>query len=150
LGYDLTPRLALQKMGTEAGRDVFGKDLWIISVEKKILEYDRVVLADTRFPNEIAFIRKLYGHVIRVVRGPEPSFYEDLMDYQNKTDNCWYTRPSEEEMMKLNHPKIHYSEWAWIGTHFDYLLNNDGSLHELEANINYALTLLAGPCKIAV
>lgn len=145
LGYDLTPRLALQKMGTEAGRNVFGQKLWITSVENKILQHEKVVLADTRFPNEIEFIRKLYGQVIRVKRGPEPGFYEDLIKF--KADDRW-NKPNEEEMMGLNHPKVHYSEWAWIGTHFDYLLDNDGPLNELEANVNYMLTLLAGPCKM--
>jgi len=142
LGYDITPRLALQKMGTEAGRGVFGTNLWITSVERKILEHDRVVLADTRFPNEIEFIRKLYGHVIRVERGDEPEWYEEALLINKK-----YGKICNK---MSNYPDVHYSEWAWIGTHFDYILNNDGSLHELEANTNYMLTLLAGPCKIAV
>jgi len=142
LGYDLTPRLALQRMGTEAGRDVFGRDLWITSVEKKILEHDRVVLADTRFPNEIDFIRKLYGHVIRVTRGPEPDYYNDLMSYFS--DANWIGA-SPYKFMHEQFPKVHASEWEWIGTHFDYLLDNNGSFRELEANTNYMLTLLGGP-----
>jgi hypothetical protein len=139
LGYDLTPRLAMQKMGTESGREVFGKNLWIVSVENKILQHEKVILADTRFPNEIEFIRKLYGHVIRVVRGPEPEWWDNAEMANNKS---WPTA------MEINWPKVHYSEWAWIGTHFDYLLDNNGSVSELEANVNYALTLLAGPCKM--
>jgi hypothetical protein len=141
LGYDLTPRLALQKMGTEAGRDVFGKDLWITSVEKKILEHEKVVLADTRFPNEIEFIRKLYGHVIRVSRGPEPEWW----------DTALIANSSKKYLlsMETHFPKVHLSEWAWIGTHFDYLLDNNGSIHELNANTDYMLTLLQGPVKLS-
>jgi hypothetical protein len=103
LGYDLTPRLELQRMGTEAGRDVFGTDLWITSVEKKILEHEKVVLADTRFPNEIEFIRKLYGHIIRVVRGPEPEYYEDLINFG---DSNWYG-VAPNRMMNEKYPKVH-------------------------------------------
>lgn len=140
LGYNLTPRLAMQKMGTEAGRDVFGRDLWITSVENKILQYEKVVLADTRFPNEIAFIKKLYGQIIRVKRGPEPEFWNDALA-ENRNE---FNTPVMEQKWE----NIHYSEWAWIGTHFDYQLENEGSLGELQANVDYMLTLLNGPVKI--
>jgi hypothetical protein len=131
LGYDLTPRLALQKMGTEAGRDVFGMNLWITSVENKILQYDNVVLADTRFPNEIAFIHKLYGTVIRVKRGPEPEWWSAAL--AENSGNI-------PDGMKKHHSKIHYSEWAWIGTKFDHTLENDGDLNDLEREVDFILT----------
>lgn len=143
LGYNLTPRLAMQRMGTEAGRNTFGDNLWITSVEHKILQHDKVVISDTRFPNEIEFIRKLYGQVIRVSRGPEPEWWDDAI-----RSNLFSIENSKTNDMELNYPEVHYSEWAWIGTHFDYLLHNDGPLNELESNVSYALTLLAGPCKM--
>lgn len=140
LGYDMSPRLALQMMGTEAGRNVFHRDIWIYSIENKILEHEKVVLADTRFPNEISFIRKLYGHVIRVSRGSDPEWWDDALGENQDNFNT--------PIMEQKWPKIHYSEWAWIGTHFDYLLHNEGSLNELEANVTFALTSLHGPCKM--
>jgi hypothetical protein len=36
MGKEFSPRLALQLMGTEAGRDIFHTDLWIYSVERRI------------------------------------------------------------------------------------------------------------------
>jgi hypothetical protein len=35
LGMDFSPRLALQLMGTEAGRNVFGTNLWVLSMIKR-------------------------------------------------------------------------------------------------------------------
>ena len=57
LGYDFTARMALQKIGTEAGREVFHPDLWIFTLEKKLEYSNRIVIADTRFPNEIQFLK---------------------------------------------------------------------------------------------
>ena len=60
-GKYITPRYMLQLMGTEAGRDVFHKDLWILSLEKKLGMYKDVVIADVRFPNEMKFIQDKGG-----------------------------------------------------------------------------------------
>src|SRR5438105_1143764 len=70
-GRDLKPREVLQKMGTEAGRNVFHPDLWTRSLERRITTdgYTNHVITDVRFPNEAKLIRELGGHVIEVTRG---------------------------------------------------------------------------------
>jgi len=138
-GRPFTPREALQKMGTEAGRDVFHEDLWIYTLEHKLEKYPNVVIADVRFQNEIAFIRKKGGSIIRVKRGEEPEWYDTALAENSGR---------EPEAMVMKYPFIHYSEWAWIGTPTDYLIHNEGSVHELEVNMKYALTVLQGPVKI--
>lgn len=141
-GYDVTPRHILQQMGTEAGRDVFHKDIWIHTVERKIKykqewEFeDNFVIPDVRFPNEIEAIRKWGGFIVRVVRGNEPSWF----DIARKANN-------EKNTDLMSEYNIHYSEWAWIGQQFDYLISNNGTITMLEADVGHLLRVFTGPIK---
>ena len=76
-GRVFTPREALQKMGTEAGRDVFHKDIWVISLLNRAKGKD-VVVTDVRFKNEIQYIQDNGGIVIRVKRGVDPIWFSHL------------------------------------------------------------------------
>ena len=142
-GSDFSPRLALQLMGTEAGRDVFHKDLWVFSLERKLGMYPNVVIADVRFPNEIDFIRSKGGFVVRVSRGPDPEWY-DLAVAANDPQFL-HAPEAHDELSKT----VHYSEWAWIGQIMDYQLHNDGSLSMLEADLSHAIKVFTGPQKPA-
>ena len=73
LGYEVTPRLILQKMGTEACRQNISDNIWISALEKRIQGYDDVVISDCRFPNEIDFIRSAGGVIVQVKRGDDPT-----------------------------------------------------------------------------
>ena len=142
-GYDFSPRLALQMMGTEAGRNVFHPDLWVLSLERKLELYPNVVIADVRFPNEIEFIQSKGGFVVRVKRGNDPEWY-DLAKAAN--DPMFLHAPeAHDELLK----KVHYSEWAWIGSIMDYQLDNVGTLSMLEADIVHMLKVFTGPQKPA-
>lgn len=125
----VTPRKMLQMVGTEAGRDLFHKDLWLFSLEKKLQDYENVVIADVRFPNEVDFIRNKGGYVVRIKRGPEPEWYDTAMDISSK----------KEYNMSLTYPNVHISEWAWIGQNFDYVIHNEGSKNDLESNVEKIL-----------
>lgn len=67
-----TPRRAMQTLGTEWGRELFGQDFWVgIAMHKVRAVLDcggRVVIDDCRFPNEAAAIRAAGGVVVRIVR----------------------------------------------------------------------------------
>jgi hypothetical protein len=143
-GYDFSPRLALQMMGTEAGRDVFHPDIWIHSLERKMEMYPNVVIADVRFPNEIDFIHSKGGFVVRVKRGPDPEWY-DLAHAAN-SETFLHAPEAHDEMEKTG---IHYSEWAWIGSIMDYHLVNEGALSMLEADVTHMLKVFTGPQKPA-
>ncbi len=130
-GYEVTPRYMLQLMGTEAGRDVFHKDIWIHALERKLAMFDNVVVPDVRFPNEIDFIRKVGGKIVSVKRGPEPDWY-DLAHAANNV-NFLHSPECHDEMSKSG---IHYSEWAWVGQEFDHVIDNDGSMEDLRNKIN--------------
>jgi len=133
-GYEVTPRYMLQLMGTEAGRDVFHSDIWIYSLEKRMIGKTDVVIPDVRFPNEIEFIRQMGGKVIRVKRGPEPEWYETA-----HADNIENFNSSACTSMSIYYPSIHFSEWAWIGQRFDHVLENDGTINDLKVNLNKIL-----------
>ena len=59
-GYQVTPRLMLQKMGTEAGRQVFDDEIWIHTVARRLKDHKHVVIPDVRFPNEISATSSLW------------------------------------------------------------------------------------------
>lgn len=129
MGKPFSPRYALQLMGTEAGRNVFHTDVWVLSLLRRIDPAKNYVLADVRFPNEIDLIRSHGGKVIRVRRGVEPEWYSTAEAY-NVTTN-W---DGSMQRMKL-YPDIHYSEWAWIGKTFDEEISNSTTLDDLEKKV---------------
>lgn len=66
-------RELLQRMGTEVGREQFGESFWVDRVRNQIerlrgRRISGVVIPDTRFPNEEAFIHEIGGKVYKVVR----------------------------------------------------------------------------------
>ena len=114
LGYEVTPRLILQKFGTEACRHGIADNIWIAALEKRIHGYDDVVITDCRFPNEIDFIRSAGGVLIRVKRGDDPS---------------------PEELSNM-----HISETAWNNYDPDFVIHNEGTKDDLKENIKIILT----------
>jgi hypothetical protein len=116
-------------MGTEVFRQNFHDNIWIASVEHKLMSSnDNVVISDVRFPNEIRSIKQAGGIVIRTRRGPEPEWYR-MAEIVNggPTRNLSYA--SNRAFLDSYH--VHASETAWIGTEFDCVLNNDGTIDEL-------------------
>jgi hypothetical protein len=126
---DLTPRLVLQKWGTEVARKSWHNDTWIASLENKLNQaHNDVVITDVRFPNEIQAVRNAGGIVIRVVRGPEPEWYDLAIETNSGTFNH----------MAQAYPEVHPSEWAWIGTEFDAVIdNNADGLDPLFAQVKH-------------
>lgn len=66
----MTRRQALQKLGTEGIRSVFGADVWVNRVLREWVAGGRspIVITDCRFDNEAALVREAAGIVIQVVR----------------------------------------------------------------------------------
>lgn len=119
----LTPRWVLQYWGTEVCRKSFHDDIWISSLENKIrTSKDNVVISDCRFPNEISAIKKAGGQIVWVQRGTLPEWYDDAVS-ANQGNNIGINA------MKLR--KIHASEWAWLGSEFDYVIDNNGTIDDL-------------------
>jgi len=119
----LTPRWVLQYWGTEVCRKGFHDDMWIASLENKLRNSkDHVVISDCRFPNEIASIKDAGGKIVWVKRGDLPAWYNTAVA-ANQGHN-W-----AQQELKLQ--KIHASETSWVGTDFDAVIDNNGTIDEL-------------------
>ena len=63
-----TPRHAMQQLGTEFGRNLIDKDLWIRAWQAALPATGNVVVDDCRFPNEAAAIQAAGGIIVRIER----------------------------------------------------------------------------------
>ena len=111
MGKEVTPRLILQQFGTEVMRGQMYDGIWVDSCIGRY-KGENTVISDTRFQNEIKTIKAHGGIVVLVKREPIPT---------------------REEMQKQG---VHQSEWDWVGSNFDYIIDNTSSLEGLNANID--------------
>jgi len=119
----LTPRWILQYWGTEVCRVGFHDDMWIASLENKLRKSsDHVVISDCRFPNEIKSIKEAGGRVIWIQRGELPSWH--IMAAKANYGDIF----AAEKLKALG---VHASETAWVGTDFDAVIDNNGSIDSL-------------------
>jgi hypothetical protein len=124
---NLTPRLVLQLWGTEVCRKSFHDDIWIASLEARLRNSkDNIVISDCRFPNEIKSIKNAGGQVIWVQRGELPSWHI-MAANANQGDAV--------ARAKLNQLGIHASETAWVGTNFDYIVDNNSTIDALYSSL---------------
>ncbi len=68
--WNITPRKILQMAGTDAMRNIFGEDIWLKTLERRImLQPERAyAIMDVRFPNEAELIKKLGGILVSIER----------------------------------------------------------------------------------
>ena len=111
MGKEVTPRWVLQYFGTEVMRQGMYDAIWVDSVIGRY-KGENTVVSDTRFQNEIKTIKAHGGKILLVKRGPIPT---------------------REEMQKQG---VHQSEWDWVGSDFDYIIDNTSSLEGLNATID--------------
>lgn len=111
---DKTPRWAMQSLGTEWGRNLIGSDIWLATMENRLLTHlnkkksaeEVIAVTDVRFLNEAALISKMGGKLIRITRpGVEP----DAVAHQSEAE------------MKLIVPH--------------HTIVNDGTVEELQAKV---------------
>ena len=126
MGRTVTPRWAMQYMGTDVMRNHFFNDIWVASLEKQIHALDTdIVVTDARFPNELAMIRENSGEVWWVQRDELPPWY-----------NTALTNP---DTMSIDYPDVHPSEYRWINQGPFTILQNDSSLEYLHAQVDRLL-----------
>ena len=124
-----TPRWALQYIGTEILRDQFNHNIWLHSLENRYMATGRkqTVVSDCRFRNEVGLIKTLGGYVVRVKRGDEPHWYETAKE---AAAGDQFAQNSLYEM------GIHQSEWDWVNTRVDFVVENSGSLEDLSTSVS--------------
>lgn len=129
----MTPRLLLQLLGTECGREIIHPDIWVnalfadykeiatkgksysssmFNIETNTIEYPKWLIPDVRFPNEVTRIDAYKGFAIRVIR-----------------DTVTPAVQHESETALDNY------------NNFKYTLNNDGSLEDLLSKVKDILQL---------
>jgi hypothetical protein len=125
---NLTQRLVLQQWGTEVGRRAFHDDIWIASVENKLITAkDNIVISDCRFPNELKSIKRMGGLTIRVSRGDNPIWYESAIAYNIG---------NKESLDTLKKHHVHASEYSSVGLDYDYYIENNSTVDELHRKID--------------
>ena len=124
----LTPRLLLQLIGTECGRNIIHPNIWVNALmneykpipikdlkegnEVVMQQYDlpNWVISDLRFPNELKAIKDRGGITIRINR---------------------------DSYLKSN--DVHESETALDNATFDYVIENNGTIEELVEKVKQIL-----------
>lgn len=124
--YKVTPRIILQKMGTEVIRNNLHNSFWLFALERKLDPAKDYVITDVRFVNEVAFLKRLDGLLVRVKRGPEPEY---LLDAIADLRGIRMSEPGT--LMATNWPGVHASEWQWLDSSMDCVLDNSGTITDL-------------------
>ena len=125
-GREVTPRTILQEFGTEVMRGQMYDGIWVDSCIGRY-KGENTVISDTRFPNEIKRIKECGGVILLVKRFKDPD---------------WFTSYVEGNI----EPKgIHSSEYMWAKSEFDYVIENNGSLEELNEKIDSFIYRLQDP-----
>lgn len=137
-GEDMSPRLILQLVGTDAMREGFFKDVWVAIVKKQIQENPDVnwVIADCRFPNEQNVIKELGGQVWHVRRGDEPDWWDTAVIANSLNDS---EGPIVTECISvLEDLGIHSSEYSFAreDEYFNEIIDNNGTLDELKNQVS--------------
>lgn len=62
----ITCRVLLRSIGTEWGRDMIHRDIWVNSLANKFKKYKNIVVQDIRFENEASIIRAYGGCMVHI------------------------------------------------------------------------------------
>lgn len=134
----LTPRWILQYWGTEVCRNGFNQDIWVASVERKLLSTkDNIVITDCRFPNEVSAIKKSNGVTCRVERGPKPIWYEDAVAFNKGPRHIGWALGKNA----LERHNVHASEYSSVGLDYDHIIENNGTIDELHTKVKSIINL---------
>ena len=88
-----------------------------------------------QFANEIAAIRNQGGRIVWVKRGEDPAWCSTLIQMREHD----ITLGIRTDYMKQFN--VHASEWAWVGTKFDAVVDNNNSVEQLYEQLkNLVLT----------
>lgn len=140
--YQLTPRLLLQLLSTECGREILHPNIWVnaLFVDYKVigdnllegeirkvrdedLIYPNWIITDMRFPNELEAVKDRGGITIRVNRPCE---------------ECGVLE-GHKMVAHKNKPSTHESETALDLAEFDFVIENSGSIEELIEKVKIIL-----------
>jgi len=112
--YGISPRVALQTLGTEWGRNTINSDLWILRAQKEMEQHENIVISDCRFDDEAEAVISSGGIVIEIVR------------------------------QGINQVAAHSSESGISSSLINYQIENNGTLPELYRSVdNFLIDAIA-------
>jgi hypothetical protein len=73
--HGASPRLLMQTLGTEWGREMIHPEIWIRLLAERVDKFAEsgvpgVVITDIRFEDEAEYVRRVGGRVVHVIRPP--------------------------------------------------------------------------------
>lgn len=104
--FGVSPREALQTLGTEWGRGMIDNHIWLKRAQIEINNHSSLVVSDVRFDNEARLIKQNGGVIIEVVRDVKVDVRQ------------------------------HSSEAGINRNFVDYIIHNDGSFDDLRSKVN--------------
>jgi len=129
----LTPRWVLQQWGTDVARKSFHNDIWVASVENRLLNLkDNIVITDCRFANELDAIKKAGGITMRTHRGAEPEWISLATTFNSDQDQAERIRA---KVLLEEQYGVHASEYSSVGLDYDYHLDNNDTIDHLHKQI---------------
>ena len=66
--FNISPREAMQTLGTQWGRELINEDIWLKRAEHEMMINKALVITDVRFNNEAELIKSRGGIVINITR----------------------------------------------------------------------------------
>lgn len=133
----LTPRLLLQLLGTEAGRNIIHPNIWVNALFTDFKQLvspgytNNWIITDVRFPNEAKAIKDRGGIMIRINR---PQFMIDgrVLLKEEKTSALKARASRPNNAIGLMFKDEHASETGLDDyDKFDYVIENDGTVQDL-------------------
>lgn len=120
--YGITPRYALQTLGTEWGRNLIHLNIWALAMHARIEQEpdQNWVVTDLRFLNEAKLLEENGGIIIKVVR-------------QGVSTGEFENHQSEMEIAEIIP---------------DVVIHNDGTLEDLQASVAHMVSELKDPKKL--
>ncbi len=105
----LTPRLLLQLLGTEGGREIIHPNIWVNSLFSEFKPDMKWIITDVRFPNEADAVKNHGGLLLRIER--------PWVDYKKGMSDQRFVHPSETALDNYDG--------------FDHIINNNGTIEDL-------------------
>lgn len=142
----LTPRLLLQLLGTECGRQIIHPNIWVNALFSEYNDTYRAldimnlsngstqrigetleskwIITDLRFPNEMEAVKQRNGITIRVQR---PEYCPNCPMEDLTSQDCGDCAIYQDEIYQ----GLHESEIALDNAKFDYTIDNNGTIEDL-------------------
>lgn len=141
--WGITPRCALQKVGTDLIRNQLHQDLWakrLVQIMKKS-KHKKFVITDCRFENEIGILKNsdFDVHFWRIERGERPDWWKRA-EYEN-TNKIGRFSGRPPKCVNWNKIDVHASERSWQGLdNPEVIVYNNNTLDDLKFKVcNFAV-----------